>query len=319
MKSEFLATVLLLSAICIIASPLSAYDADTVTMYEMNSPTAMKRIGDGCFDVIFRGFGSRKKKLIDKDELLGFHFLLDTDCMSWGLRALTSKYQKEGLEFKAALKKAKKAHTRQLIDLFRHYASRKTLYENKPLSECNADKINHESHFIFTSPNIGVAKMYGPIILVIEEKRFRGMDLNGIAKDSDYYTFSRLLKNVTRGRLKVILADYFADRDEYVIPSFVSPQDISGLIVHTPSPIVIGNRIAVPQPAVKRVYRKHYVKGAMVIDVFDGKDRLIKRLTTASSASKNLKSGEMSKEELPQFISEAWEKYVSKRRRGLRR
>lgn len=302
----FSSTILLLSFLV----PSFGYDAETITMYKMNSATAFKRIKKGYFKTVFRGFGTRDKQLIHRDELLGFHFMLDTDVQSWGLRKLLTKYKKKGLSSKVALQKARKDHSKQLVELFKTMTSTKELYENR----ANKKKWNYESHFIFTSPRIGVAKFYGPIILVVEEKRPRGMDLNSIAKDSKYYNFARFIKNFFTAKHKLIISDYFIDADEYVIPSYISPRDVSGLIVHNSSPVVIANRIAVPQPSLKRVYKKRYINGLMVIDVFDKEDLLIERLTTANSSFTKIKNVRRSKEKLPSYIRKAWNRYVLKRR-----
>jgi hypothetical protein len=87
-------------------------------------------------------------------------------------------------------------HARTLIDIFDTIESSKELYLNEKNKDKNTKDKNlliAESHFIFTSPNIGVARFYGPIVMVIEEKGSpRGMDLNSIAKDSKYYSAARL-------------------------------------------------------------------------------------------------------------------------------
>ncbi|NCB38014.1 MAG: hypothetical protein EOM80_04520 [Erysipelotrichia bacterium] len=293
--------------------------AESVTMYTMNSPMAIKRISNGHFSLLYRGFGSRKADKIERDELLGFHFLIDTDCLSHGMRALITENQKNGMQADEALRAARRQHVTVLRDIFKRIESTRLLFENcanKSQMTSQSGIINPESHFIFTSPRIGVARFYGPIVMVIEEKTPRGMDLNGIARESKYYSVGRFLRNLSDFSFKQILADYVADRDEYVIPSFLSPQDVSGLIVHAPSPVVIGNRIAIPPPAIRRVYRKYNRLGAMTIDVLDGKDRLIARLSASPSAAVIEASEVLSHEVLPSYIQLAWDKYVKTLRRA---
>jgi hypothetical protein len=152
-------------------------------------------------------------------------------------------------------------------------------------------------------------------VLVIEEARPRGMDLNSIARDSKYYTVARFLKNLAEFQFRSILSDYVADRDEYVLPSYLSPNDVKGLIVYDPSPIVIANRLVIPPPPVRRVYRKQFEKGAMAIDVYDAKDRLIARLCASPSAATIDESIERSPEKLPDEIQAAWNAYAEKLRR----
>lgn len=243
------------------------YDADSISMFAMNSATAADRIRKGRFSVLYRSFGSRKAGEIDKDELLGFRFLLDTPHQSWGLRKLIEDNRKSGLSAEEALAEAKRQHSRFLMQFFQSLATAKELYENRP-GKHEGFKVglpDPESQFLFLSPRIGVARIYGPIVMVIQETRPRGMDLNGIAKDARYYSVARFFRNFIDGQLKVILSDYVSDRDEYVIPSYLLPVDVSGLIVHSNSPVVIGKRIAVPPPAVRRVYRKYRRNGAQVI------------------------------------------------------
>ncbi len=291
---------------------------ETPTMYVMNSETAMNRIRKGFFDQVYRGFGARKADRIGRDELLGFHFLLDTDCQSHGLRTLIKKHEMAGRPSAEALDLARREHVQVLRQTFTKLESLRNLFENYNGKAEMLEKTgipDPESHFIFTSPNLGVAKFYGPIVLVIEETRPRGMDLNSIARDSKYYTVARFLKNLAEFQFRSILSDYVADRDEYVLPSYLSPADVKGLIVHDPSPIVIANRVVIPPPAVRRVYRKYMRKGAMTIDVLDGKDRLIARLSASPSATDIEESIERSPEKLPADIAAAWNAYVEKLRR----
>jgi hypothetical protein len=86
--------------------------------------------------------------------------------------------------------------------------------------------------------------------------------------------------------------------------------DVSGMIVHSTSPVVIGNRVAIPPPTVRRVFRKYRRMGAMTIDVLDGKDRLIARLSPAPSATAIEADTPRSPEKLPEYIQKAWNGYV---------
>ncbi len=305
----------LLLAIFIPANSLNAqsYEADAISMFTMNSATALKRIKNGHFSIMYRGFGSRKADEIDRDELLGFRFMLDAVHQSRGLRNLIEKHEKSGMTAEQAFEKARLEQSRILQTIFRTVESMRELYENRPGKDLETIKTgvpNPETHFLFCSPRIGVARLYGPIVTVIQETRPRGLDLNGIARDAKYYSLARFLKNIGDLDFRMIMADYVADRDEYVIPSYIRPMDISGLIVHSNAPVVIGNRLAVPPPAIRRVYRKHRHKGAMVIDVFDGKDRLIARLTAAPSAADIEEDTPRSPEKLPDYIQKTWDNYV---------
>jgi len=296
-----------------------SYEADAISMFTMNSATALRRIKNGMFDIMYRGFGSRKAGEIDKDELLGFRFMLDTIHQSRGLRTLIDKHEKAGLKPDQAFDKARLEQAKILKTIFKTAESTSELYENrrgKSFEAIKAGVPDPETHFLFCSPRIGVARMYGPIVLVIQETRARGLDLNGIARDARYYTLARFLKNIGDLDFRLILADYVADRDEYVIPSYIRPMDIPGLIVHSNSPVVIGNRVAIPPPAVRRVYRRYSRKGAMVIDVFDGKDRLIARLSAAPSASDIENDTPRSPEKLPDYIQTAWNDYIKTLRRA---
>lgn len=316
----FLITFLLLSLLTpVISWAAPGYEADAISMFTMNSATALRRIKNGMFDIMYRGFGSRKAGDIDKDELLGFRFMLDTVHQSRGLRNLVEKYEQAGLKPEQAFDKARLEQAKILKTIFKTAESTNELYENrrgKSFEAIKAGVPDPETHFLFCSPRIGVARMYGPIVLVIQETRARGLDLNGIARDARYYTLARFLKNIGDLDFRLILADYVADRDEYVIPSYIRPMDISGLIVHSNSPVVIGNRVAIPPPAIRRVYRRHNRKGAMVIDVFDGKDRLIARLTAAPSAADIENNTPRSPEKLPDYIQNAWNDYVKTLRRA---
>lgn len=290
----------------------TAYDANAITMFTMNSVNALTRIRNGYFSVLYRGFGSRKKGEIDRDEMLGFSFLLDTVHQSRGLRNIVAENQAAGLSAEEAFEKAKNQHSAILRKIFATVDSTRELYENRAgkFAAAKAGFPDAETHFLFASPRIGVARMYGPIVMVIQETRPRGMDLNGIARDARYYSLARFLKNIGDHDFRLILADYVADRDEYVIPSYLMPIDISGMIVHSPSPVVIGGRVAIPPPAVRRVYRKYQRLGAMTIDVFDGKDRLIARLCAAPSAAAIAADEVRSPDGLPVGITELWQAYV---------
>ena len=314
-KTSFLTFLLLAAALLppgsrCAASP--AYDANAITMFTMNSASALTRIRNGYFSVLYRGFGSRKKGEIDRDELLGFRFLLNTVHQSRGLRNLVAENDKSGMSAEDAFNKAKDQHSAILRKIFATIDSTKELYENRAgkFAAAKAGFPDAETHFLFTSPRIGVARMYGPIVMVIQETRPRGMDLNGIARDARYYSLARFLKNIGDHDFRLILADYVADRDEYVIPSYVMPIDVTGMIVHSPSPVVIGGRVAIPPPAVRRVYRKYQRHGAMTIDVFDGKDRLIERLCAAPSAAVIAADEVRSPEKLPAGLAEIWQNYV---------
>jgi len=299
----------------------TSYDARTISMFTMNTATAVSRIRNGEFSVVYRGFGSRKPGEIDNDELLGFRFLLDMTHQSRGLRNVIEEKLQKGLPQEEAFFAAREEHTKILQKIFKTFESSKDLYENRPgkFAASKAGLPDPETHFLFTSPRIGVARMYGPIILVIQETRPRGMDLNGIARDARYYSLARFLKNIGNRDFRMILSDYVADRDEYVIPSYITPADISGLIVHAPAPIVIGGRLAVPPPPVRRVYRKYRRQGAMTIDVVDGKDRLIARLSASPSAAVIGPDEVRSSAQLPGAIEEAWNNYLKTIRRGGKR
>lgn len=310
----YVVAIMITAFLTFLGGPLSAasYDSETISMYTMNSASALKRINSGSFSVIYRGFGSRKPGEIERDELLGFRFMLDITHQSRGLRNLVATNEKTGLSPAEALKTAKKQQTVLLQKIFTTFAANKDLYENRP-GKFEASKTgapDPETHFIFASPRIGVARMYGPIVMVIEETRPRGMDLNTIARDARYYSLSRFLKNVGDRDFRLILADYVADRDEYVIPSYIEPIDVSGMIVYGTSPIVIGGRLAVPPPPIQRVYRKYYRKGALTIDVFDGRDKLITRLCGAPSAAEIGAKEVRSPAKLPTFIDKAWNDYL---------
>ncbi len=311
---RFVVVIIVLAILTFSGGLVSAasYDSETISMFTMNSASALKRIRSGFFSVMYRGFGSRKAGEIERDELLGFRFLLDMTHQSRGLRDLVKAKEKAGLSPEEAVKAAKKQQSALLQKIFTTFASAKDLYENRP-GKFEASKTgapDPETHFIFASPRIGVARMYGPIVIVIEETRPRGMDLNAIARDARYYSLARFLKNIGDRDFKIILADYVADRDEYVIPSYIEPMDISGLIVYGTSPIVIGGRLAVPPPPVVRVYRKYFRKGALTIDVFDGRNRLIARLCAAPSAAEIGPEESRSAAKLPVFIEKAWNNYL---------
>jgi len=279
----------------------------------MNSAKALQRIRNGNFSIMYRGFGSRKAVEIDREELLGFRFLLDTVHQARGLRNLVEKNEKSGMSSDEAFKQAKLQHSKILQKIFNTVDSTRELYVNargKSFEAAKAGLPDPETHFLFCSPRIGVARMYGPIVMVIQETRPRGMDLNGIARDARYYSLARFLKNIGDLDFRMILADYVADRDEYVVPSYILPVDFSGMIVHSTSPVVIGNRVAVPPPAIRRVYRKYQLNGAMVIDVLDNKDRLIERLTAVPSVADMEIDIPRSPMLLPDYIKKAWNEYV---------
>ena len=288
---------------------------DEVTMYVMNSSTAKKRIQNGKFSVVYRGFGSTRPERLEQDELLGFKFLIGTDCDSHGVRSLQNKYKKSGLSSSQAQKKARKEHTRLLIKYFNKHKKVKNLYENyknKSQTLKASGEINPESHFIYTTPHLGIARLYGPVVMVIEEMRPRGMDLNGIAKDSNYYSLAQILKNVSNLSFKCIVSDYVADRDEYVIPSFLPSRDIKSLIIYKPNKI---SKKGIIIPRVKRIYKKHYKNGRMIIDVLDHKDRLINRLSAHPTKSVITPKNSKSATSLPTSIQAEWTNYVKSLRK----
>jgi hypothetical protein len=307
------ASFLFLSANPAPAEPATA-GFEPPTLYVMNSPQAKDRIAKGFFKPVFRGFGSRTAVEIAKNELLGFHFLFDTECLCTPMLALVKQHQAQGKTAEQALRKAKEEHLEVLKKEFDRMDSLAKLYENYPGKD-----IGEELSFLFTTPHLAIAACYGPVVLVIEECRPRGLDLNGIARDAKYYSFKRVLENVARLRWKSIAADYVLDRDEYVIPSFIPSEDINGMIIYEPSKVVINQRLPLVPPKVRRVYRKHQEQGATVIDVFDGQDRLIERLSAtpwSTPVDPNLKR---SPEKLPPAVAEAWKNHVTKRRRPAAR
>ncbi|RCK79870.1 MAG: hypothetical protein OZSIB_4024 [Candidatus Ozemobacter sibiricus] len=290
-------------------APLGGAQAfEPPTMLVMNSPTAKARIEKGAFRPVFRGIGLRTPLEIAKTELLAFRFLLDTDCLSTTLRELVQANLARGMAPDAALLKAKQDNLEVLKKEFTTMASTEKLYENAPGKDCVP-----EYSFLFTTPHLALAACYGPVVLVIEEVRPRGLDLNGIAQDAHYYSIGRFLQNLANLRLKSIGADYLLDRDEYVIPSFIPPEDITGVIVFAPSKIVVNKRLPLIPPKVMRVYRKRHLQGTTVIDVFDGKDRLIERLSLAPAGLALDPEQARSPERLPTAIAEAWKQYVAKR------
>ncbi|MFZ2955846.1 MAG: hypothetical protein WA705_02980 [Candidatus Ozemobacteraceae bacterium] len=305
----FLVATFFLPAIAV-RGEVSGAGFEPPTLYVMNSPLAKSRIEKGFFNPVFRGFGQRTALRIAQNELIGFHFLFDTDCLSTTLLAMWRKNQEQGMSAEQALRKAKEDHLACLKQEFARMASLANLYENYPGKD-----VEPEYHFLFSTPYLPLARSYGSVIMVIEELQPRGLDLNGIGQDSKYYSIARALKNLAKIHLKTILSDYVADRDEYVIPSFITPDDVTGLIVYEPSPVVILKKIPLIPPKVRRVYRKHQIQGTMVIDVFDGQDRLIERLSSTPWAFPPDPSIKKSTEKLPEAISVAWKSYVAKRRR----
>ncbi len=279
------------------------------TLAVMNSPKAKERIGKGMFQTVFRGMGKRTPEQIAVNELLCFHFLFDTECQCGTLRTLVNKFLKEGLAPAEALLKAKVAHLEVLKKEITKMESLKDLYENYPHKS-----VETEDCFLFTTPHLAIARTYGPVVMVIEENNPRGLDLNGIAKDSKYYSFGRALQNLAALRWKSIVADYIADRDEYVIPAFIPNEDITGIIVYEPSNVIVMKNLPLVQPGIQRVYRKHFERGIMVIDVLDSQDRLIERLCASPNAPPPDGSVKRSSEKLPPAIRAAWKDYVRQRR-----
>lgn len=280
------------------------------TMLAMNSPFARSRIEKGFFSPVYRGFGQRTAAAIAVNEVLGFRFLLDADCQSLALRELVQANVASGCAPAEALRRARVAHVGMLQREFRDMAALANLYENHPRKDEAPER-----HFLFTTPHRLIACSYGPVVLTIEETRPRGLDLNGCARDARYYTVARVLQNLANLRWHSIVADYVADRDEYVIPSYIPACDITGMIVHEPSPVVIAKKLAVPPPRIMRIYRRRFVAGAAVIDVLDGRERLIARLSAVPSRS-TPEPGELrSDQSLPPGVAAAWAGYLATRRR----
>lgn len=300
-------TVLFLSSISTQAeSPGPRFEPPT--LFVMNSPGAMTRIGKGFFQPVYRGFGQRTPLSVAQNELLGFHFLFDTDCLSSAMLALW-KQQQQSLGAEQALQKAKEQHLEVLKLEFTRLESVTHLYENT-----KRKNLEIESHFLYSTPHLALARFYGPVVMVIEELRPRGLDLCGIARDSKYYTMARFLRNVATLNPGGILGDYVMDRDEYVIPSFISPEDVTGLIVYEPSRLVMKKKYPVLPPRVARVYRKRQDQGFMVIEVFDAQDRLIERLSDSPTAASPDPTMKRSPEKLPEAISVAWREYTLQKR-----
>lgn len=300
----------LLAIVLCVGLASTGWAIEPPTLYVMNSPQAKARIEKGFFRPVFRGFGPRTPLEIAKNELLGFRFLFDTDCLSFPMRDLVSRHQAKGMTPEKAFRQALIDHIQILKQEFTRMDSTAKLYENFP-----GKGLDVEQAFLFTTPHLSIARCYGPVVLVIEEARPRGLDLNGIARDAKYYSFGRFLSNISKLRWKTIAADYVLDRDEYVIPSFIPRDDITGVIVHGPSKLIVAGRLPVVPPKVLRVYRKHYVRESMVIDVFDAQDRLIERLSVTPWSTPVDPKVQRSSEKLPAAVAEAWRNHVAKRRR----
>lgn len=283
---------------------------DLPTMFVMNSPTAKARIDKGFFRPVFRGMGLRTPLEIAKNELLGFRFMLDTEPLSFKVLEMVKANQARGMTPEAALNRAKKEHLEVLKHEFDTMASTAKLYENQPGKDCTA-----EGSFLFTTPHLALAACYGPVVLVIEEARPRGLDLNGVAKDARYYSIGRFLRNLADLRFKTIVADFLLDRNEYVIPSRIPSDDITGMVVYGPSKVVVNRRLPLVPPKAVRVYQKRRIDGGIVIDVFDDQNRLIERLSPTPWSTPVEPTQVRSPERLPAPIAEAWKNYVAKRRR----
>lgn len=312
-KQKFFIVSLMLFLGPIFYFPSYAEDLETspISLCKMNTPTGLARIRNGYFRTVFRGFGSFTDGLVPENELQGFRYLTQTDCLSRGLTELIQK--KTVLEDSQIdrLEKAKVEHAEFLLKNFCGLDTLKNFYENRPgkwKALASSGLFDSEPHFIFSSPHLAVAKLYGPVVMIIQESSPRGIDLNSMAYDQDYYSSSRLLRNIIRQEWGILLADHLEDLGEYVIPSFTTPEDVRGILVYNPSPIKIGSHLLMnPEAPLLRVYRKYHRKGSMVIDIFDGKFSLIARLSANPRAAVIEKQERRSLSPMPGVVALAWE------------
>ena len=300
------------------------FRGDQVSLFDLNTAEGKKRIQSGAFSELHRGSGAFNPAAHAEAELQAFRNLLGEDILSYNLRQLYASLA-AGEDPAAAYRMAKQAHAKIIAGHFEdgNAAQRKAIFQDLFANEgrrASTDNYNHEADFIFATKRADIAGCYGPVVVVIRERQPRGLDLNRIAAASKYYNAGRFFKNAIRLRWKTMVGDYILDDDEYLLPSYVSAAEVSGIVVRSPKAKVISSHvaaadkdfsIALKAPPILRRYEKKMAGGFLTIDVFDGKNQLIAHLSESQDAEPPA-GMQKSPETLPAPIQTAWNAYLQK-------
>ncbi len=305
---------------------------DRVSLYDLNAPEGKKRIDSGFFSEVYRGTGAFEPSAHAAAELQAFRHLLGEDEMSFNLRQLYKAAVPVMGDLGKAYKAAKREHARIISSHFTaddgadstagQAAGRAGIFRDLFANEgqrAAGDSYNHEADYVYATRRADVAGCYGPVVLKIREKAARGLDLNKIADSYKYYGTARFLKNAIRLRWKTMLGDYILDKDEYLLPSFVPASEITGFLARSPKARVVKSHIdaadkdfsiALKAPPVLRRYEKSMIRGYIVIDVFDGEDGLIARLSESPDDTPGPANVKKSSQTLPDSVSAAWNEHM---------
>ncbi|MBF0502291.1 MAG: hypothetical protein HQM09_19275 [Candidatus Riflebacteria bacterium] len=297
--------------------------SDCISLYDLNAPTGKQRIDSGFFNEVYRGTGSFDAAGHAAAEVQAFKNLLGDDVMSFNLRKLYGACLASFQDPSRAYREARIRHAGMIGQQFETDESqhRPSIFRDLFANEGgnNADDYNHEADYIYATHRADIAGCYGPIVLTIREKIHRGLDLNQIADTFKYYSKVRLLKNAISLRWKTMLGDYVLDRDEYLLPSYLSSSDIVGFVARSPKAMVINRHvtaadkdfsIALKAPPVIRSYVKQMVGGYLVRDVFDVKNALINRFSESPENTPLDEKVQRSADTIPEPIQIAWNDYL---------
>jgi hypothetical protein len=298
-----------------------------VSLLDLNTPAGKKRINSGFFRQVYRGMGAFEPSAHAAAELQAFKHLLGEDIMSYNLRQL---YNANFSNFETSDQAWKAAKQQHAGIIQRHFSvtdpmARSPLFHDLFSNEGNRidpDSYNHEADYIYATRRADIAGCYGPIVLTIQEKTPRGLDLNPIAREYRYYSAARFLKNSIKGRWKTLLGDYLLDDEEYLLPSYVTSSEVVGFLARSPRAKVVKTSVAAADkdfaiafkaPPVLRAYEKRMIGGYLVIDVFDADRKLITRLSESIDHTPVADKTPLSAEKLPDAIQSAWKQYLSRK------
>ncbi|MDP7420622.1 MAG: hypothetical protein QGH40_02025 [bacterium] len=149
------------------------------------------------------------------------------------------------------------------------------LFEKEIVPIVNWDMGFEYDDFIFFSGDYGTAALYGDMIYIIRQEEPRGIPINEISYAISFY---RKLPYNWLISLKGFWLYSFVDRQEYIIPVFISHAEVAGCDIREERTRIVPEAVITGKPGkLKRRYRKYFdrEKNQLFVVVLDHENRLM--------------------------------------------
>jgi len=187
---------------------------------------------------------------------------------------LYSEYSQSGLPPDQAISRAISRIQGHVLELINQ-----DLFQREILSAINWDMGFTCDDFIFFSGDYSTAALYGDVIYIIRQIEPRGIPINDYTFATSFY---RNLPYHWLISLKGFWLYSFVDRQEYMLPVFVSHAEVAGCDIREERTLIVPEAIITGNPEkLLRRYRKYFdrEKNQLFVLVLDSANRLMGTLS----------------------------------------